>query len=134
MKIRFLIVLIMAVIGEGRLFAYMADEKQCRNAYAYLQTGAFSHEESLLSMQRRLRAFPLCMEREGRLFRLSVALPHAKGTRRWYIKKVKRIVPDAFMKRSVTPYAGSERHYQAEREGNEPLDARAILKTRKKFF
>ena len=134
MKIRYWTLLVITGMLTGRLHAYMADTKTCKNAFSYLQTGAYSHVENLKSMQKKLHRFPLCMEKDGRIVRLFVALPQAKGTRRWYIKKVKSIVPDAFVKRDVThllTYNSGDKHESADAEA---LDSRAILQTRKKFF
>jgi hypothetical protein len=135
MKIRYTTFMLSITISVAKLYAYQADEKSCRQAPAFLQVGAFSHQQNLHTMQKRLRSFPLCMEKDGKIVRLFVALPHAKGTRRWYVKKIKSIVPDAFLKRkTLTYYRGGEGRKKTDSISDERLDAKAILQTRKKFF
>ncbi len=101
----------------------------------YLQVGAFAKEKSLNRAVKMLHKFPLWVDRSDGVGRLFVVLPKERRRRRDTLKKVRAIVPDAFLKRAYNPLkTGNENSLRHVPFDGAPLDADAILKTRKKFF
>lgn len=117
--------LLSALFCSMELYAYRASLREITSDRLFLQVGAYSHARSLQRMSHRLEKFPLWHDRVGGVTRLFVVLPKERSRRRRYLKEIKSIVPDAFIRHGYRP-----RHAT----GGEPLDSRAILRARKKFF
>ncbi len=107
---------------------------------SFLQIGLFSKPDNLKRIQKRLEEFPLWLERRPDATRVFVVLTGSKSRKRAYINKVKKIVPDAFIRHAYHPGEGESLGNTAKRERTDqvidknPLDAEAILRTRKRFF
>ncbi|GEM_PF-5567964 len=101
--------------------------------FVVIQTGAFSKKKGVYRQLRQLKEFPVLIEKEGALTRVFIVTSVQKRYK--ILKKIRKIVPDAYIKR------GYEQHLKAlpfqtedEVNENEILDSKAILRTRKKFF
>lgn len=126
--------MIVLVLHIG-LHATVLPYKEIENESLFLQVGAFSKEANLQRALKRLHKFPLWIERGEGVNRLFVVLPKARNMRRSYLKKLKSIVPDAFIRRGYKPAEnGIGSGMEVVPATGKPLDADAILRTRKKFF
>ncbi len=121
--------------------AYMVDSKTLTSERLYIQVGAFSQKESVVALQKKLHAFPLALQKEGRITRVYVVSnpKYKKGM----LRKIRKLVPDAFVKKNLhfshmkeVPSVPSPKRYSPINQSSfiERLDSKAILQTRKKFF
>ncbi len=128
---RGMIVLLLSV----SIYASVLTYKEAQGKRLFLQVGAFSKESSLQRAVESLQKYPLWIDRSGTLKRLFVVLPRERRIRRVYLKKLKSIVPGAFLKRGYTLPSGANSAGTGQLPPvGKPLDADAILHTRKKFF
>ena len=133
-------VLLFCLVCDARMITPDALPK----AYVLIQTGAFKKEESVRENIAKLSAFTLLRIDEKGLTRVFVVTTPDK--RRTILRRVRKIIPDAFVRtrfiaqRKRHEKMKSDPHHSkkpaSEKEVREelPLDSRAILQTRKKFF
>ena len=114
-------------------------------AYMLIQTGAFRKEESVRENIAKLSAFTLLRIDEKGLTRIFVVTTPDK--RHTMLRRVRKIIPDAFIRtrfvaqRKLYKKRKSDLHDALKMVHEEkyisedlPLDSRAILQTRRKFF
>ena len=121
--------------------AYIIDKKKVTPDLFFVQVGAFSHQTSVDTIRKKLKKFPLLIVKKDNLIKLYVVSKpkYKKGT----LRKIRKYIPDAFViknrknifligdyQRSLSENASSENQINL----TAPLDAKAILQTRKKFF
>ena len=119
------------MIGSG-LHADFVSGSAVERAGGFLQVGAFSKKEHFDRMRRRLHRFPLWSDRIHGMRRLFVVLPANRAARKSLYRRVRVIVPDAFVRHGYRPEGSGVSGGIGEE--TRPLDSRAILQTRKKFF
>ena len=133
-------VLLFCLVSDARMITPDALPK----SYVLIQTGAFKKEESVRENIEKLSAFRLLRIDEKGLTRIFVVTTPDK--RRTILRRVRKIIPDAFVRSRFI--AQKKRHKKMKSDLHDgvktahkkgmpeelPLDSRAILQTRKKFF
>ncbi len=133
MRIRFSAMLLFFSLVTGvALHADLVLGSAVERAGGFLQVGAFSQKENFDRMRRRLKRFPLWSDRIDGMRRLFVVLPANRAARKGLFRRVRVIVPDAFVRHGYRPDGSGTSGGIGEE--SRPLDARAILQTRKRFF
>ena len=137
-KKTYLLLLIYIMFSVLSLNAYILTPKDLVKYDIFVQVGALKKVESIQDLIEKLDAFALYIEHDKQLSRVFVVLQKKGKNRRVLIRKIRKIIPDAFVKKSFTSHILTmpSRHKNSISENlyNKSLDAEAILKTRKKFF
>jgi hypothetical protein len=116
----------------------MIDSKQLSAEKLYIQIGAFSQQKSILEIQKKMRHFPLWLEKQGKITKVYV-VSNPKFKKAMF-RKVKKLVPDAFIKKNISLLSEDAKipTFQTPEDNQKdltlPLDTKTILQTRKKFF
>ena len=121
------------VLYVSEIEAYVISKEELSQNFLVIQTGAFSKKEGAFRQVEKLKKYPVLVEKEGDLTRVFVVISPSKS--RFILKKIRKIVPDAYVKRGYAKHLKTL-PFQTEDEVNENeiLDSKAILRTRKKFF
>ncbi len=137
-KKTYLLLLIYIMFSTLSLNAYILPPKDLVKYDIFVQVGALKKAESIQDLIKKLDAFGLYIEHDKQLSRVFVVLQNKSKNRRILIRKIRKIIPDAFVKKSFTPHIlimpSQHKNAISKNIHNNSLNAEAILRTRKKFF
>ncbi len=140
LRIVLALILFVGIVSDARMITPDALPKR----YVLIQTGAFKKEQSVRENIEKLSAFTLLRIDENGLTRIFVVT--TPGHRRAILKRVRKIIPDAFVRSRfiarTKPHEtmqkpsvdGAKPTFKEDISKELPLDSKAILQTRKKFF
>ena len=120
------------------LCAYILSPKELTQHDTFVQVGALKKADSIRQLVKKLDAFALYVQRDNQISRVFVVLHKKDQKTKVLMRKIRKIIPDAFIKKSFIPHSFStlktHKSSMSKNDFNNSLDAEAILRTRKQFF
>ena len=101
----------------------------------FVQAGAFKRAKAVKKIEKKLQSFAVVIQKNGDLTRIYAVASKKEITKKAFLKKIRKIIPDAFVKKSVdlADFFISQNFLYDDNLTNS-LNSKTILRTRKKFF
>ncbi len=119
-------------------FAFVLPVQDVTPKSIFIQIGALKKKQSLEELVKKFKKYPLYIERVHDINKIFVIFTDHDKNMKHFLKKIHKIVPDAFIKRNFQPHKQIVVK-KVQKEVNKKyfdnsLNSEAILRTRKKFF